>query len=287
MIYLLDFREQRSGGAVVPGYLTRPGETGGSAAEDELRAESSVTFLLHGFNVDRPDGRRQLLELATLLAGEVAGGLVATLWPGDHWLGALNFWLGAVSYPVEGQDADDTAVELVRFIERVIPPGRSISFASHSLGARVVMETIRELRESDHLFNQVCLMAAAIDDDSLASALEYRNSVEASRRIAVLSSKQDNVLKYAYPVGDLLEAFAFWSESSGLALGYHGSMPAADNLPVPGNVFDKRIPENRESDHGHYLPDPQVPDSPKKQNQKSATQFTKEVLTLRPDPKYP
>lgn len=281
MPYLLDFRVRDTGGAVVPGFLSEPdGGRAGPRAEEDLAHEPALVFLLHGFNVSRPAGRKQLLALADLLpsaAGETAPALVATLWPGDHWTGPL-------SYPFEGRDADDSATELARFIERVVPSGTPLSFVAHSLGSRVVMEALTRLLGSGYPVEQVCLMAAAIDDFSLAAPPDYNRATVAGRRVAVLSSRRDRVLQLAYPVGDLLQAFFFFRrDQAGLALGYHGPRPhKASRTGVPGNVLHHPIPKKRRAGHFDYLPD-----TPPNDEQRSAARFADDVLAGRPAPAYP
>lgn len=280
MNYLLDFRERDTGGAVVPGVLTRLSDgASGDVAERSLQVEPNITFLLHGFNVSRAEGRTGLDRLSLRLSAAQGGGIVAVLWPGDHWT-------GFVSYPFEGRDADDTADELARFIVLVVHSGTPLSFVTHSLGARVAMEAMISLLEEDYSVTQVCLMAAAIDDYSVSSSEDYRVVVEEAGRVAVLSSKEDEVLKYVYPAADLLQSFIFfWRESFGLALGYHGPRPDEDGGPVPSNVLHEAIPEARNSDHGDYIPDPMA--SPKSQaNQKSAAKFADEVIGGNANPTY-
>lgn len=277
MNFLLDFRERSQGGAVVPGCLFKlPERITGSAAIGLLQSAARITFLLHGFNVDRQDGEAGLLRLASHLPSVQAGAVVAVLWPGDHKV-------GAVSFPFENRDADDTAVEFARFIEINIRSDTPLSFATHSLGARVAMGALSRLRDKGYSAEQVCLMAAAIDDFSLASPDDYRLAVEGVGRVAVLSSVEDEVLRYAYPVADILQSFFFfWRESFGLALGYHGPRPADDGAsPVPSNVLDEAAPEHRNSDHGDYIPAP-VPNP----EQLSAARFADEVLAGQPNPRY-
>jgi len=91
--------------------------------------------------------------------------------------------------------------------------------------------------------------------------------------LAVLASKKDKVLRFAYPVGDLLQAFVFfWKGEIGLALGYHGPKPIGKHS-VPGQVHHVQIPDGRESDHGDYIPG----NSPNGE-QLSAARFADEVL---------
>jgi len=273
MNYILDFRGADVGGSVVPGRIMRiDGIPLG--IEDDLRRESKITFLLHGFNVNRPDGRKSLLQLAGRLPSASDGAMVAVLWPGDHWV-------RATSYPLEGNDADDSAAELARFIDRVVKPGTELNFVSHSLGARVVMGAVNRLIGDRYPIRQICLMAAAIDDFSLANPDDYRLGVATAERVAVLASHEDLVLKLAYPVGDFLQAFFFfWKDEVGLALGYHGPRSSNDDS-IPEQVYHLQIPDERNSGHGDYIPsDPPSP------NQRSAANFADEVLYGLDKPRY-
>ncbi len=273
MNYILDFRGADVGGPVLPGRIMHINGIP-LGTEDDLRQESKVTFLLHGFNVNRQAGRESLLRLAGRLPSVSDGAIVAALWPGDHWV-------RAISYPFEGNDADDSAVEMARFIDRVVRPGTELNFVSHSLGARVVMGVVNRLIGDSYSIGQICLMAAAIDDFSLADPDDYRAAVSTAERVAVLASHKDLVLKLVYPVGDFLQAFFFfWKDNVGLALGYHGPRPANDNS-IPEPVFHLQIPDGKESGHGDYIPsDPPSP------NQLSAAKFADEVLQRLDRPGY-
>jgi Alpha/beta hydrolase of unknown function (DUF900) len=279
VIYLLDFRGANVGGAVVPGRIV-PGP--GLGTEMDLRAESKITFLTHGFNVNRQQGTDSLLRMARALALQPDEALVAILWPGDHWV-------RAASYSFEGNDADDSAAQLARYVNDVVTAGTELSFVSHSLGARVVMETIKRL--SSRRVRQVCLLAAAIDDFSVADPKEYFDATGRAQRVAVLASREDKVLKFAYPAGDVLQAFIFfWKDEIGLALGYHGPKAARRNA-VPLQVYHEQIPDERKSDHGHYLlgPPPLPGERPSVAflNQTSSVAFVNEVLRGVLEPKYP
>jgi predicted alpha/beta hydrolase family esterase len=274
MIYLLDFRESEVGGAIVPGRIV---PEPGLGDELQLVAETRLIFLVHGYNVNRANGKQSLMRLAQRLSTvtSISGaGLVAVLWPGDHWT-------RAVSYSFEGRDADDSAMELVRYVDRVVTRNTALSFVSHSLGARVVMESVKGLKGKGYHIGQICLMAPAIDDSSLADPRVYQIASAVSDRTAVLASRQDKTLRYAYPAGDLLQAFVFfWKEEIDLALGYHGPRKSGTH-PVPAKVYAEQIPDVRKSDHGHYIP--AAPPTP---NQLSAVQFASEVLQGTANPKY-
>lgn len=273
MNYVLDFRGADSSGAVVPGRLL-------SGDEFQLHAEPRVVFLLHGYNTNREKGRAALSRLAQKLSVTVNDAFVAVLWPGDHWT-------RAISYPFEGRDADDSAKELARYIDRVIARNTELFFVSHSLGARVVMETVKRLR--GYPVRQILLMAPAIDDSSLANPKVYRGVSDAADRVAVLASRKDNTLKYAYPAGDALQAFVFfWKDVVDLALGYHGPRKSGTSV-IPSKVYAEQIPDARGSDHGHYIigdPAQDVPGDPAVANRISAAEFAADVLRGVVNPRY-
>ncbi len=256
----LDFRGASAGGPVVPGRLTR-------GIENQLRMSRHIVFLIHGFNLDRREGRTAMHNLAMNLPNMRDAALVSVLWPGDHWA-------GPISYAFESRDADDTAIELARYIVRVLRTNARISFVTHSLGARVALSAIQQIGRVGFFTDQVCMMAAAIDDFSLVTPEDYRNAVSKCSRVAVLASRRDNVLKFAYPAGDLLQSFVFWqSDNFGKALGYHGPKSKGANR-VPFHVFHSQINDGRNVGHSDY-----IPDNPPNQKEKSAADFCDQILS--------
>jgi Alpha/beta hydrolase of unknown function (DUF900) len=268
MTYVLDFRGASVGGPVLPGQLVE-------GRLSALQMAGDVTFLLHGFNVDRAEGKVVLKRFAEHLTMIPHHALVATLWPGDHWAGAF-------SYSVEGRDADDTALELAKFIYTNLRKSTRVSFATHSLGARVALQVIKLLKPYGFTFTQACLMAAAVDDYSLGDPAQFRDAARGLQRVAVLASRKDLVLRYAYPAGDLFQSWLFFGqEISGQALGYHGPKTRR-NQAAPGQVVHTQIADTRNAGHSDYLPDPRP--TP---NQRASMQFANDVLSGRSSPRYP
>ena len=256
----LDFRGSNVSGPVVPGRLTR-------GTVDQLRMARHVVFLIHGFNLDRHEGREAMHNLATNLPSASDAALVSVLWPGDHWSGAL-------SYSFEGRDADDTAMELARYITIALHSSARISFVTHSLGARIALSTIQYISRFGFFADQVCMMAAAVDDFVLSSPYNYKSAVDNSSRVTVLASRRDSVLRYAYPAADLLQSFVFWrSDDYGRALGYHGPK-SKGSYQVPREVFHSQIHDGRNAGHSDYVPS-QFPS----RNQQSAADFCDQVLS--------
>ena len=254
MIFELSFRLNPVGGPVTPGRLSTEttGRTLADAdAKELLRAQTRAVFLVHGFNVDQASGREHLSALAARLT-DWDGAIVKVLWPGDHAVKAL-------SYPWEGEDADDTARALDDFITDVMQSGATLSFVSHSLGARVVLETIHRLPPSFRI-DQVSLLAPAVDDDCLTGDGRYYQKVSLrTQRVVALSSIYDRVLRFAYPVGDLLQAFLyFWKDEPGKPMGLYGPQPQSRQPPnVVGEATHPQPEEDpsRRVDHGDYLPE--------------------------------
>ncbi|MDZ4698399.1 MAG: alpha/beta hydrolase [Rhodothermales bacterium] len=268
MTYVLDFRGANVGGPVLPGQLVE-------GRLSALQMAGDVTFLLHGFNVDRAEGKATLKRFAEHLTMVPHHALVATLWPGDHWAGAF-------SYSAEGRDADDTALELAKFIYTYLRKSTRVSFATHSLGARVALQVIKLLKPYGYTFAQACLMAAAVDDFSLGDPSQFRDAARGAQRVAVLASRQDLVLRYAYPAGDLFQSWRFMGqENSGQALGYHGPRTRGSHAP-PGQVLHTQIADPRNASHSDYLPGPRA--TP---NQRAAMQFVNDALSGRSSPRYP
>jgi hypothetical protein len=255
--YKLSFREpgRNVGGAVFKGWLQvrRDGQwrdVEPSAFRMATRG-ADVTFLIHGFNVSRDEALAMYDKLEPMLARIAEEDLIVTvLWPGDSKFGFLSF-------SVEGRDADDTGLAFIRFLEDYVAPDAGLNFASHSLGARVVMETVDRVRTArPNPVGQVCLTAPAIDSDSLTHPAKYIAAVASLSRVAVLSSKRDRVLKWAYPLGDLLESFLFASaDGAHSALGRKG--PKKDSTAPPAiwqRIYSTRIPKKVRARHADYFP---------------------------------
>jgi hypothetical protein len=243
-----------------------------SGTEDDLRRETRIVFLIHGFNVSRPGGMAALKQLSASLTKSAGYAHVAVTWPGDSWAKAAG-------YPLEGNDADDSARELVRFVDRVVQDGAQLSFISHSLGGRVVMEAIRGLPAGRFAVAQVCVMAAAIDDFSLAWSKRYRGAVENCGRVTVLASQSDKVLRFAYPAGDFLQSFMFfWKDVAGRALGLRGPR-AKDREGIPANVRHEQIPDNAGVDHSDY-----ISAKPAEQRHIAAARFADSVMAGEASP---
>jgi len=210
----------------------------------------NVLLITHGFNVNQPDGTNALTNWAALLQlNNVA--VVGMLWPGDAR------WIHAIDYPIEGNEAITAGNELATFINANFSSAVSLSFASHSLGARVVLQTISGLNLG---VRRLLLMAGAIDNTCLTA--EYATAATKVESISLLASHGDDVLKWAFPAGNFLSGiFTHGLPYVHTALGREGP---ASPYPNPNNIHANwQIPDAWCYGHGNYLPDATVtPDFP-------------------------
>jgi len=245
MTYFLDLRLAPVGGGLATSVATCAGT---SIADytgvrlDELLAAVNgrdVLIAAHGFNVDRADGIACLSNWGSLLRLPPNAAFVGLLWPGD------SIWAHGLDYPEEPEIANQAGELLAGFLDTHVAGVASLSFASHSLGARVLLQTVNCL----HLpVRRATVMAGAIDDDCLI--MEFQGAAAKVAEFSVLSSGEDEVLSLAFPLGNLFAGIIaaghpWWRA----ALGHCGPVN-----PRPANVLAPfEIPDNWSFQHGNYL----------------------------------
>jgi Alpha/beta hydrolase of unknown function (DUF900) len=203
-----------------------------------MAAGRDILFATHGFNVDRAAGIASLGGWEAWLQLPSNTMFVGILWPGD------SRWLPVIDYPVEGDEAIQSAQRLAPFLDQHFSGAGSLSFVSHSLGARLVLETIRLQQRR---IRRLILMAGAIEDDCLIA--EYSKAAGKVDSISVLASRSDDVLHWAYPIGNLgREIIDTLHPDWRAALGRSGP-----NGPVPGLHGGWQVPDTWAYGHGDYL----------------------------------
>jgi hypothetical protein len=216
---------------------------------DEIRGRDLV-LAAHGFNVSRSGGvaSLSLWAAACQLKLPPACLFIGVLWPGD------SKYFSALSYPWEGDEAIASGRLLAAFLNKEAGQAASLSFVSHSLGTRTMLEAVQNLRRKARC---LVLMAGAIEDDCLDR--EYRAAAENAEKICTLASRKDWVLQLAYPVGDLIgQIVRHGHPHFEAALGRNGP-----ENPIPsaqrGGAW--QIPKPWDYKHGDYLPGNPVPQS--------------------------
>ncbi len=151
-----------------------------------------VLLAAHGFNVSYESGVGSLTRLSEALVIEPDELFLGVLWPGD-WM------IPAVNYPFEDSIASHAGALLGGFCNRWLAGAHSISFLSHSLGARVVLNAIMAMTRR---VRSACITAGAVNAGCLIE--EYEAAAANCDAIRTLSSRKDLVLEFAYPPGDFL-----------------------------------------------------------------------------------
>lgn len=201
-----------------------------------------LVLATHGFNVSRGGGVTSLSHWGQACALPPSSLFVGVLWPGD------SQFLPVISYPFEGSEAIKSGQLLADFLNREARQAASLSFVSHSLGARTMLETVKNLRRKAR---RVVLMAGAIEDNCLEK--EYRSAASNAERIYTLASKKDLVLKFAFPIGNpigqlVMRGHPYFETALGLE-GPESPIPIAQR----GGAW--QIPNGWDYGHGDYLPD--------------------------------
>jgi hypothetical protein len=245
--YFLNFRTQGVGGAVVNPYFLEGDGTANPPALSvvpwplvpSIVSGKNLLFATHGFNVSYQDGACSLGSLDKYLNLAAPSLFIGMLWPGDSWVPIID-------YPFEGDVALDCGGRLATLCNDWCTGAQSLSFLSHSLGARLVLEAITHL---DRKAQSVCLTAAAINRDCLTT--EYSSAAANSVLISILASHEDDVLKIAFSVGDPFADLLHDDHPAfEAALGYDGPP-----TPAPQTVrYPWQIPDRSGYGHHDYLP---------------------------------
>lgn len=209
--------------------------------------ETTVIFI-HGYNNAHAEARYKYAVFRDLIhqGFGVTTPVIEFHWPGNERWGFLSF----LSYPTEVQAAIGSGQRLAAWIASLAPNARLIA-VTHSMGGRVLLETVRTLRAqgaADRLVG-ACMMAGAVRVDQVAAGTLGPITGEAMRW-RVLFSGADKVLHYAFPIGQTAAKDGVFPTAVGRA-----GQPLAkwDSVDSPGY------------DHGYYWfggkPDKKQPQS--------------------------
>lgn len=241
-------------------YLRRKREGGGVAA-GELRGAADAIgrhrglVLVHGFN--NTDGeaahayhgfRAKQMEYGGALPEELNRYFSDVFWPGDADLPWFLDYADFLVYPVAVGRARESARALATLLTRM-PNLERVDFVAHSLGCRVVLETLLRLEHAAlPRVERVCLMAGAVPSEMLEPGGRFHQLLARMQardtRVYVLHSRNDKVLHLAFPAG---QALAGREEASTRALGRYGPTAA-----MPGQGSTLTDDQVRGAGHSNY-----------------------------------
>jgi pimeloyl-ACP methyl ester carboxylesterase len=167
-----------------------------------------IVLFIHGYNNNEDQAtlsyRRMLSNLQQLDNFHPAWlrNVYAVYWPGDF----RNRFLSLPTYNWQIRRANEAGERLAALLDDWQRGAqRELVIVAHSLGCRVALETLRQLRErgATHINVLACvLMAGAVQEDECADdTLFGLPDVRILRREAVLHSRSDRILRFAFPIG--------------------------------------------------------------------------------------
>jgi pimeloyl-ACP methyl ester carboxylesterase len=219
-----------------------------------------LLILVHGFNNTETKATESYGIMFAQLEehfrySAVAPDAVAFLhWPGNHAVGATGI-LDVFGYDIDIYNARQSSRRLADFLTGFHRPPTSplkVTFLGHSMGCRLILETLVMLAdENSPRIEVVGLMAPAVPVDLLRSPASpnelpdvigrLRSAFRERRRILKFFSKSDWVLWLGFPRGQQL---AYWSNIEPIhyreAVGLYGG---------PDGIGESRQTTNGHSDY--------------------------------------
>jgi esterase/lipase superfamily enzyme len=170
-----------------------------SATFLQSMAGKRVMVLVHGYNTDRLDlldsygTIERQMRLLNFLGGASApyDAIVGFAWPG----GAAR-----LSFPFARARADDSAPHLARLLGDLRGANATVDLNTHSLGAHVAFEALREMPPNS--VRTAWNFAAAVDNESVEAGERYYTASQGCSTFYVFHSKNDPVLRLWYRIGD-------------------------------------------------------------------------------------
>jgi esterase/lipase superfamily enzyme len=184
-----------------------------------------LCLLVHGYNTTLANVLDAYAELwtgmeATGVAGPDGYGLVLGFaWPGGR---------SAPEFPVARRSANRAATYLARLVDHLRPVASAIDIETHSLGARVALGALKQMRSV--VIDNLLLTAPAVDCTLLQPGREFHDAFATCNRCFVYHSRKDKILRKAYPIGDLADGIQ-------PALGLNGPRSKKLTLEKSPNVF--------------------------------------------------
>jgi len=209
---------RNAGGGVVDPYYP--------ADSDWLDGKGTALLLVHGYNNSRDAA---ISSFNTFIAGlEAVTGRSPLPWPvfGIQWPGdEPNAVVGAAVYGSKIGVAKQAADRILYLLRGTFGPGGApiaLHIVGHSLGCRLIANLIDHLADEwpniNVIVDRVTLMAAAVPTDRCQRNGSLRGGIDFANGVSVLYSRGDNVLEFAFPIGQTSGGDGFFP----VAVGRHG-----------------------------------------------------------------
>jgi esterase/lipase superfamily enzyme len=188
-------------------------------------ANKRVTVLVHGYNNEQRDvldSYKTIDDQMRLLGflgrpGAAYDALIGFAWPGGG---------SGVSFPFARGRAGEAAPRLQRLLSDLRGSGATVDVNSHSLGAHVTFEALKDAPTT--MVRNAWNFASAVDNESIEKGERYFTATQRCQRFYVFHSKNDPVLRVWYRIGDFFDFDT--------ALGYSGPEDPRAIMDYSGNL---------------------------------------------------
>jgi pimeloyl-ACP methyl ester carboxylesterase len=204
-------------------------------------SERTIIMLIHGFNTDQREADEGYFHLLNNLR---KAGMPDYFLPRVcqfYWPGNLSNLFSRPSYFIQVKKAQGVANMLADYLQE-LPRQTDIVFIGHSLGCRLILETIKLILGNTAGpidIKSVQLLAAAVPVPMVSEKGNLFNLSSQRERISGIFSRKDSVLRDWFPLGQ-------WAAREGRseAVGLNGN---------PANLW--KDPMESQNDHNDYWTD--------------------------------
>ncbi len=225
-----------------------------------IEGKSQLVFFIHGFNNDRRRALEYYKDCFEALARTFGRSrrtmdeqIIFFTWPGDQFDSRL---LSAAAYTFQISKAKEVAADLAQYLvahAARLDSRLELSFVAHSLGARLTLEVIRELKmlaaqrvtgSRQIELKAMVLMAAAVPVGCCESGDRFP-SADADREV-VLFSNRDKSLGAPFRLGQLGDCGGLNPEAVGRRGNPRGRWQTAVNTGLGhGEYWSGRAPQEQ------------------------------------------
>ncbi len=179
---------------------------GGDGQRALFGAGRKIVLIVHGYNNTEPAAKASYEalyeELSRILSPTFLENVWEVFWPG-YWPWIMkNEFVSWTSYTWKAFQAEAIAIALADCLEEA--EAKEVLFIAHSLGCRIVLETIRQFLLTGRCsVPGICLMAAAVPTFMLKFGERLVKAAGSVQKRYVLYSRADRTLHFAFPLGQL------------------------------------------------------------------------------------
>jgi esterase/lipase superfamily enzyme len=222
--------------------------TDGTSAEapisdDDFRTaiqDQRLLLLIHGYHNKRENiiGGYSMIDGALRAKNAVGSGarayhqVIGIAWPGGFT---------KISYLAAKLRANALGDSVFARLRKIVEAAKAVDIMTHSLGARVILKALQNADPNSETVRNLFLTAPAVDDESIQQGEKFFISTQACRKVFVLHSGNDKVLKLTYPLMDFDKALGLNGPDKANKLGANVQMVDCSDAVRAHSDYRKRL----------------------------------------------